>query len=590
MKEFKKALPFLESILSSVNIASDEDAQLVFDYPSIEQTTLEVKVKRDKDTVSLPVYLPTREIQKMKLDKKLVFFPFAESIFNGNSEMLNMYLRLVGIRLHMSTAMLLEALVNTAIDKEDKSYGNEIIDILKGVGIKKTVAAKVKKLISAIASDKPYGPNSLVKLCLDRNPKGNSRRQTYPKFIDTEAPRFGKEVPSQQVRDILQQLLEGIFQDEKEYIGDSNSGMCPSFFATLKGFALIATRINEVAEDLGVHKNESIIISDDWFHMLADEKVLEKFHTHEIRAKFEGNVGVGKYGTKEEAPRPTTKKTKRKLGFSSAKRVEKEESHNEHIEELQDVVEEIEEIMEANEPGAGLTFDTGKYASKPRARQPRQSAANTLSTQHNGLKVVKPKNKRSKTVDVHAVDMTGEFITWESGEPYIVQGEGPMIPFVWQRDASGNPLFLQDGEPALQPTAETRQMHEYNKMNGGTANRHYGHNVHTPASRGRMYSPEELATMGFSERRMAEKEMAEAQGYHGHMGGHMTGHLPAHNGFAQQPATFMHGHMQPQQHAGFQHNAFHQQPMHQQQPATNFTGFGTQSSPAMAATGGETII
>lgn len=550
-----KGVTFLTSVLESALIKPDEDDQLFFTPPNGrgKPVPLEVKLLKNKRDRSYPIYLPTEEMHKGEHREKIKYFPLAENVFLGNSEMLNLTIRVLGVRLHLSTNLLIHHLIKTKLDKNDKSYGNKVIEALKGVKIKTTLGTGIIKMLKSAAETDPKGKDALVKIGLNRNPDGKNKREAFAKIISTDKDRlFGKN-HSQQQRDILQDLLTGIFGDIDNYTAGSTSMVCPSYFSVLKTFALLADRINEIARDLGENKNDDIIIPDDWFELLEDEKQLEDIHLKEITAKFPGNEGNGK-ATDEDNSAKMSSSGPVKRSFGKTKEVEN------HAPEVEEVVAKVpaEESVEreSNEvttsgmpklkislggPSATATINAAQQTQQTVTSQPvyQGQVANTGS---NGYSVVTPK-RTTQQRQFHAKDALGRLLYWESGEPYQINSNTDTLQEIWEHDVTGAPLYHSNGEPSL----VSRNVQQAGGLHQQT---HGGHQqVYQPQHSGmNLPSAAELANMTYAERKFWERKISEL------------------NAPMQQPGMYQQGGLMQQQAGGLHQQTHAVQPQFGYQP------------------------
>lgn len=449
----EKVNDFLGSVLSSVFVEIDEDAQLIIAMPTVKPTAAVVRMEVNNKLRDMPMYLPTEEMLKAENNDKIKFFPFAESIFQGNSEILNWLIRMLSARIHTSTYGLLKALVCTAMDDSDKTYGNSVIEVLKGVKVKKTIGNDLVKLLRTMSKSKPFGPDAVAAIGLSRKAKGQNTRQGYMRIVNTEADKVFGAKPNQQVRDLLHDLLEVVYGDLNDYVCGSSSKMCPSFFAVLKAFSVVADRINLIANDLGKYKDADIIINDSWFDMLADESKLEVFHSKYIKAKFPGNVGTKAKDSKvssESKEQPVQHKNR--FSKSAPASVEHE-------------VVEIDDTVVQQEPEQSSGFRLGGGGVKKNSFQPSNPASSFQpqnqqqnldgmnsgfnQTHSNQFEVERPQVARNDQ-PVHACDINGQPIYWESGEPYKVKTRtgNNKLPMIWAQ-SGGMFLYHPDGEPML---------------------------------------------------------------------------------------------------------------------------------------------
>lgn len=546
-KSTDKVLDFLLGTLKSMYITADEDYQLLADYPDNKQTPVIASMSTDKGVKKLPIYLPADDIVKQQnKGKRLIYFPFAESIFNGNSEMLNLTIRAINSRLHGSTLALVEALLKSAVDTDNADYGNEVIKVLKGLNIKKTLGKQVIRLVKSARSVKPYGPSSLLAIKMTRDvPEGVSYiRQADIRLVDTEKETLFGDNPTQQVRDILSDLLSKIFNDKDTggYVAKSSSRMCPSYFTLLKSFALVADRINEVAKDLGTYKDDTIFINDSWFSMLEKEAELEKFHSRYIINKFEGNIGLAKKGSANEVEQNqgNTPMARPKRNFTSEpsqqpeQQQQFEDNHNYEPEPQEEAAnggvmsfftpganakvappsDTDAQPQQTQRSGHGTNYSTaqpqqqhGGYNARPLEPQrptPQQQSQQQYGGGNNSSRPtinVLPPSKPMGLRKVHLHDTRGVALYWQNGEPYTAEASCEVIPnTVWRQDYMGNYMFTASGEPDL---VETNGQ----AMPGQSG---FGHPaMNTP--NGNLPSQQDLAAMPYTQRIYWEDKIAQAQ-------------------------------------------------------------------------------
>lgn len=472
-------IDFLTSSLLALNVTPDEESQLFITSPNGKKSSLTFKKTVNKKTRTFPIYLPTEEMQKGEHHDKFKYFPFAENMFIGNSEMLNVTIHLMNARLHQSTFMLLKALIQTKLDSEDKSYGGEVISALKGLGIKKTLGNKIMKLLTAIAKSQTTSSDALVKMGIDRKPEGKAVREGYIKLINTERETIFGENPDQQVRDILSDLLTNIFGDLKDYYAPTMSRMCPSYFALLKSFAMAADRINLIAEDLGVYKNKDIFISlDGWADKLTDEIALEEYHSRVITAKFPGNIGIGKNNKTQEVQGEKQVASRLNLGRDSMAnapaRQQEEVVSEQPVEKTEEYVRpsgfRLGGVRLEDNPDVGVDLagnptrpSLGVPKNMHQAPAPRQQFDQhggfnqSNSNQNLGFNVIAPKNSGFER-EVHLRDARGNALFWQNGEPYMARATTDTIDgMVWAVDNMGYPCYRPNGEPELIRINTTQQ-------------------------------------------------------------------------------------------------------------------------------------
>lgn len=496
---------FLTSVLSSVLIKPDEDAQLYHDIPGAKTKPLaNVSVLVNKKPRQFPIFLPTDEQMKGKNRDNYKFFPFAESIFMGNSEMLNFLIRSISTRIHICTYITLSNLIKTKLDKENKSYGNTVVDILKDITIKKALGTSVLKVTRAIEKVKPYGTSAIAAISLDRSPEDKTfNRQAKLRIVNVEKDKIFGVNPDQQTRDLIEDLINAMFGDLSQYVQGSSSKMCPSFFSILKTFIVVSDRLNEINNDLGIYKDDTCVIDDSWFSMLEDEAALETYHTKHIIAKLEGNVGTG---SKANAPKETVETSD--SGTSRPKRNFSKPSVQERAQEEEVYEEEVaeEEPVSGGLGGGSLGGGTlgGGLAQSDNDIVP-QTSTSYVRSANSGLRgtVVPPKNAK-RSVRVHVCDENGVKLYWEGGDPYMLDGaDGDVATgMIWAVDRYGQYLHLPNGEPELISCSPRNNRGGYNNRN-----ERQHHNNDRRMGFDNHYDNVDVSNMTYAERKAYENEM-----------------------------------------------------------------------------------
>lgn len=299
-----KLLQSYTAILDSFGIHAEEEGSFLRStHPVTGDTTpLMVTVARNSDMVTLPVVLPTKEVLKLEEDGTLIkYHPMGESVFRGQSEVLNKTVMLAGARVCMVTQCLVQTLVNLSVDTDlhsELSPGAmkliEQMPLLKSANSKSNLSKYWSSLVKRTTGIKGEFP--ICRFHLERT--GELDSNTYSRIcrlrpVVLEQPEgriFGLVGPTAGTRESVLAAYTLVLGESGQFAAGSNSKSAPYLFALLRCYGAVLTHLNKLVKTLSKHLDKKLLTSNvEW---IKDIDNMDGYFKSELDIQFEGNIGI----------------------------------------------------------------------------------------------------------------------------------------------------------------------------------------------------------------------------------------------------------------------------------------------------------
>lgn len=285
---------FYKSVLESVDCKIDEDDIVNVLSPDGKMLSPQVINIEGK---SLILKLPTTNVLRNGDWNEIAgFHPAAESIFSGQSEIINMLNTRINLKLYKST---LEMAVTIGAMAANKNIRKKLtLKQMELIGsIPEMTVAGMKYLQQVITKGTGIiGDRPLLNLHLNRGDTIDgikfSRTCTLLTPILDEPDPFYKITSSGKSQLAVRALYEKVFPKVRSY--GSNSKDIPYLESLLLCYYNAANHLNGLRKLLGKYKGETKDIQLDWFSNLDKVKSLSKKY---IPQSLPGNTGVGSSDT-----------------------------------------------------------------------------------------------------------------------------------------------------------------------------------------------------------------------------------------------------------------------------------------------------
>lgn len=286
-------------ILTSVDCVIEDD-YVLYDYgqgKGLEPLTVRVDGKVRK------LVIPTKNMQKNGDWSDIVaFHPACESVFKGQSEIINTLVNLIGLKLYLGIQFATNAMIALAID--DKVSGRLSLAQKRLVTPLSDATKTVFGLMEQVTrkSSGTSGKTALLNVKLARGKTIDG--QTYTRACFLKSPLLKGGTPILDVKgsvanhNALMAAYETAFPT-KRVVG-SNSGDTPYLDCLLEMFYIAATHLNGIKVTLDKYCGEMKTIDTSWFEELVD---LNSYYKKYLPLSYPGNVGVGDDGeTTQQVP------------------------------------------------------------------------------------------------------------------------------------------------------------------------------------------------------------------------------------------------------------------------------------------------
>lgn len=322
--------PLIESykkILSTVDCIVTEDDTIVYKRDSKSEPE-EIKFK--VNNIEKKLVLPTAKLLKDgHWDKIVAFHPTSESLFNGQSEVLNVFIGLIANKLYITTQRLVAGIITLALNK--KAHGKlslaqrELLDMF-------TVDDNVEKFAIDVTNKQTGvgGKFPILSIRLERG--GEIEGEKYSRICKLITHVINKEnvcgvvgsnaKAKQTLKDIYGYVLP------KNLIVGSNSVDCPYLMALLNCYYHTAKHLNGIKDILGTYAPVNSI-DLDWYETI---KELPKLGKKYLAQPMQGNTGQTLKEIKEEVEpeRPM-------LDMAPRRELPKQQSRPEAVQVVEDV-------------------------------------------------------------------------------------------------------------------------------------------------------------------------------------------------------------------------------------------------------------
>jgi hypothetical protein len=289
-------ITFYKQLLESLDCVIDKDDNVSYN-PGSEKEIIPVMISfsgKEKRLV-----LPTKKkLKEGGWTEYVGFHPLCESVFSGQSEVLNLLVKLASIKLHDYIQKLAATIISLGLDTE--SHGKLTLkqkELLSEFG---TIDTSVSKLAIAIAKKNTgvTGKYPLLTLRLERggviDDEVYSRTCTLIPYILKSKEGFcGVKEGSINSKEVITQIYNRLLP--KIYSVGSNANTAPYFIALLKCFYQVISHLNNVKSILGKH-SPAVEVNLEWFSSVTE---LAKYYKQYLPQVLTGNTGVSLNEKKE---------------------------------------------------------------------------------------------------------------------------------------------------------------------------------------------------------------------------------------------------------------------------------------------------
>ena len=278
------------SVLTGLGCEIGSDG-IVYLRPSPQDELEEIKVNIGGANKTL--ILPYKTILRSGLgDDFVAFHPACESMFSGQSEVLNTLTNLANLKLYKATQVAVITILQLAADREKHSklrlaqrqLITEMPDVTQ-TALKYLVQIMNKS--TGVSGKKPVLAMKLYRgNKIDGKKYGRSCRLLTP-ILDETDPIYDIKSSSKS-QEAVRAAYEIVFPEVRE-VG-SNSDGTPYLNSLLGMYYVAATHLNSLKEMLDKYSGEMELIDLSWYD---DSKHIKKLGTQFIPQTLAGNTGVG---------------------------------------------------------------------------------------------------------------------------------------------------------------------------------------------------------------------------------------------------------------------------------------------------------
>lgn len=287
-------------ILESMDCIIDSEGNILSDIGNGELKPLVIEV----GGVTKNLVLPTDEKRnKWDNDKWIAFHPACETIFKGQSEVINFLSNLAAVKLFKATQIAVIHILSLA---EDKSKHNSLsrLKLKHLISELPDVSQNTLDYISSITKRTTgvYGVRPIMGLkfsiapVIDGNKFNKSCKLITP-ILQEKDPIYDIKASNNSQR-AVKRAYELVFPEVKE-VG-SNSDTTPYLDSLLGMFYTAANHLNELKEIMGKHGSNMVMIDVIWYE---DSKNARKYMHQYLNTTFPGNTGTSndeRVATKQE--------------------------------------------------------------------------------------------------------------------------------------------------------------------------------------------------------------------------------------------------------------------------------------------------
>jgi len=241
------------------------------------------------------------------------FHPAAESVFRGQSEVLNLLVRLVSARTYMATLNVVDSIISLAADtaSHEKVPQAAMEAILSKMPTTSTNTVEAWRRVSSKTLTGFVGKHPMIKYHLERvegDSKIQRRRCTFSVPFTESPTLYNARLPSKIAHSVIRTAFD-LALGEVPIVESYNSRTAPYFTSLCKTFYEVMTRLQEKANLITRYLVKDFYFSGHW---VKDMPNLDDWYHNDLYIQPEGNVGLGAVVEEEhaetvspaQAPRP----------------------------------------------------------------------------------------------------------------------------------------------------------------------------------------------------------------------------------------------------------------------------------------------
>lgn len=289
----KPILEFYRSVLEDLGCVVNDAGQVLYPAEEGKLVPLEITVRRNRKSTKMPLWLPMQELLDNDDGKKVYFHPACESVFRGQSEVLNAVLQLANVRLYKTSVQVIESLLTLAADSKKANDASQALleyALMQLPEVSSTTLDRWRKMIVGDATTGASGKRPVCKLQLSRlDPKGKREVRGCNFSVPlVENDYYGYKL-SKIANLAITKAMEITYGDVPVEV-ESRAAVAPYFTALMECFHRVMKHIMKLAKLLKPYMATPVEYDGSW---AADLDELGDWYNNDLYVQLEGNIGQG---------------------------------------------------------------------------------------------------------------------------------------------------------------------------------------------------------------------------------------------------------------------------------------------------------